>query len=245
MASFDDTDAAGFSESDLNFARKTFYRDCPNGYCSKRKFLTFLQKSSLQTLQKSSRSNPLFQTLLTRQHYRQSKKFFAMMFDIYDQNHDGQLDFNEYIYALSALTGANRLRTIETLYKFFDTNQQGFITRQEFNTRKKLAAQFLGQYKTGINDNLSYEQAFNTMDTNKDGRISKDEFIQWHLQDHLTADESKPTKRRTKILRNLSNLVDIRGQIKTSSLQQQNDKNSVDAWLETTMNVNSNNTNLE
>ena len=83
------------------------------------------------------------------------------------------------------------------------------------------------------------------MDTNKDGRISKDEFIQWHLQDHLTADESKPTKRRTKILRNLSNLVDIRGQIKTSSLQQQNDKNSVDAWLETTMNVNSNNTNLE
>ncbi|CAF1651135.1 unnamed protein product, partial [Rotaria magnacalcarata] len=25
------------------------------------------------------------------------------------------------------------------------------------------------------------------MDTNKDGQISKEEFIQWHLHDHLTS----------------------------------------------------------
>lgn len=157
-----------------------------------------------------------------------------MMFDIYDRNHDGQLDFNEYIYALSGITGANRLRTVETLYNFFDTNNQGFITRQEFNARKKLAAQFLGQYKTGIDDILSYGQAFNTMDTNQDGRISKDEFIQWHLRDHLASDELKPVKRRTRLLRNL------RGQIKTSTLQPKdpiNQRNPIDAWLETTMNV--------
>lgn len=241
MASSNDNET-GFSESDIHFARKTFFRDCPNGYCSKRKFLTFIRKSSVHTsLQKSSKSNVFTQTLITRQNSRQSRKFFSMMFDIYDQNHDGQLDFNEYIYALSALTGANRLRTIETLYNFFDSNHQGYITQQEFNSRKKLAAQFLGQYKTGINDNLSYEQAFNTMDTNKDGKISKEEFIQWHLENHLISDETKPIKKRTRLLKNLSNLVDIRGQIKTSSLQQpQNDNNKcpIDAWLETTMNVN-------
>jgi Ca2+-binding EF-hand superfamily protein len=167
-----------------------------------------------------------------------------MMFDIYDQNHDGQLDFNEYIYALSALNGGNRLRTIETLYNFFDINNQGYITQQEFNSRKKLAAQFLGQYKTGINDNLSYEQAFNTMDTNHDGKISKEEFIQWHLQDRLISDETKPMKKRTRLLKNLTHLVDIRGQIKTSTLRQQDDQNNknpiVDAWLETTINVNHN-----
>ncbi|CAF2677605.1 unnamed protein product [Rotaria sp. Silwood2] len=243
MASYSDNET-GFSESDIHFARKTFFRDCPNGYCSKRKFLTFIRKSAVQTsVQKPTLPTLFFQTLATRQNHRQSRKFFSMMFDIYDQNHDGQLDFNEYLYALSALTGANRLRTIETLYNFFDINNQGYITRHEFNSRKKLAAQFLGQYKTGIKDNLSYEQAFNTMDTNKDGRISKEEFIQWHLRDHLTPDDAKPVKKRTRILKNLTTLVDIRGQIKTSSLQNHdnnnNNKSPIDAWLETTMNANS------
>jgi Ca2+-binding EF-hand superfamily protein len=238
MASYNET---GFSESDVDFARKTFFRDCPNGYCSKRKFLTFIRKPPVHTsLQKSTQSNPFLQALITIQNCRQSRKFFSMMFDIYDQNHDGKLDFNEYIYALSALTGANRLHTIETLYNFFDINNRGYITHHEFNSRKKLAAQFLGQYKTGINDHLSYEEAFNTMDTNKDGKISKEEFIQWHLKDYFTAEEIKPMKKRTRLLKNLSNLVDIRGQIKTSSLQQHDNKSPIDAWLETTMNVNNN-----
>jgi Ca2+-binding EF-hand superfamily protein len=244
MVSYNDNET-GFSDSDIHFACETFYRDCPDGYCTKRKFLTFIRKSSAHTSsQKPTRSNIFVQAFISRQNYRQSRKFFSMMFDIYDQNHDGQLDFNEYIYALSSLTGANRYRTIETLYKFFDINNQGYITRQEFNSRKKIAAQFLGEYKTGINDNLSYEEAFNTMDTNKDGRISKEEFIQWHLQDRLTADDIKPVKKRTRLSKKLSTLVDIRGQIKTSTLQQHdntnNNKSPIDAWLETTMNVNNN-----
>lgn len=254
MASYNQNET-GFSESDIHFARETFYRDCPNGYCTKQKFLTFIRKSPVQiSSYKSTFSKLILQTWITRQNYRQSRKFLSMMFDIYDQNHDGQLDFDEYIYALTALNGTNRLRTIETLYKFFDTNNQGYITRHEFNSRKKLAAQFLGQYKIGINDHLSYEQAFNTMDTNKDGRISREEFVQWHLKDHSISDETKPVKKRTRILKNLSTLVDIRGQIKTSSLQHHdshydnninyqdhhhsNNKSPIDAWVEATVNTN-------
>ncbi|CAF3951528.1 unnamed protein product [Adineta steineri] len=216
----------GFSESDIHFARKTFIRDCPNGRCSKRKFLTFIRKSTLQKIHQSN--VPFFKTL---QYYRRRKKFFSMMFDIYDRNHDGELDFDEYLYALSALSGANRLRTIETLFCFFDTNNQGYITREEFNSRKIIAAECLGQAKTGIKDKLLYEQAFNTMDVDKDGRISKDEFIQWHLNDHLKLDETKSIKKRTRLLRTISNLVDGRGPI---------EKNPVDISLDMTMNINTN-----
>jgi Ca2+-binding EF-hand superfamily protein len=226
-----DDNESGFSSSDIHFARQTFYRDCPNGRCSKRKFLTFIRKSC--SLQKPLESN--IHLIQIFQNHRQSKKFFSLMFDIYDRNHDGELDFDEYLYALSAISGANRLRTIETLFQFFDRHNQGYITREEFNSRKKLAAQFLGQYKTGIQKNFLFDKAFNAMDLDQDGRISKEEFIQWHLKDHSIPEEIKPVRRRTRLFKNLSTFVDIRGQIKTSSLQQEN-KNP----LETAMNISNN-----
>ncbi|CAF3421783.1 unnamed protein product [Rotaria socialis] len=219
---------SGFSENEVHGARIAFFRDCPNGSCSKQKFLTFIRKSCVQ--KKRSPSNIRIINFL--KDYRHCKKFFSMMFDVYDRNHDGQLDFDEYIYALSAITGANRLRTIETLFKFFDIENQGFITRKEFDSRKKLAAQFLGQYKPGITDNL-YEKAFSTMDTNKDGFISKEEFIQWHLQDHSMSQGDKSIKKRPRLLRISTTPLNINGQIKTSSLQGK-DKHSIDLWLEAT-----------
>jgi Ca2+-binding EF-hand superfamily protein len=213
--SFTDDNESGFSETDIHFARQTFFRDCPNGRCSKQRFLTFIRQS-----QKPIELN--IHIVKIFQNYRQSRKFFSMMFDIYDRNHDGELDFDEYLYALSAISGANRLRTIETLFKFFDIHNQGYITREEFNSRKKLAAQFLGHYQTGVQDTLLYDQAFNAMDLNKDGQISKEEFIQWHLKDHDLLEETKPMRKRIRLLRNLSTLVDIRGQTKTSSLEHRN-----------------------
>ena len=93
MSLLDDKES-GFSDGDIHFARRTFFRDCPNGRCSKQKFLTFIRKAYLQ--------RPLslnIRTVKVLQNYRQSKKFFSMMFDIYDRNHDGELDFDEYLYA--------------------------------------------------------------------------------------------------------------------------------------------------
>ncbi|CAF1455877.1 unnamed protein product [Rotaria sordida] len=222
----------GFSDNDIDCSRKAFFYDCPNGRCSKRKFLTFIRKSYLQKFNQSN-----IHIIKNLQNYRYSKKFFSMMFDIYDQNHDGELDFDEFIYALSAITGANRLYTIETLFKFFDIYNQGYITQKEFNSRKKLAAQFLGQYKPDMKDNLLYEKAFNTMDIDKDGRISKEEFIQWYLKDHSILHDKKPIRKRTHSLKNSTTSLNSKGQIKTSSLQQQ-DKYPIDLWLETTMNIN-------
>lgn len=227
-------DDLGFSELDIYFARQTFFRDCPNGCCSKQKFLTFIRKSTFQTPIRSK-----IHLIKVLQTYRQSKKFFSMMFDVYDLNHDGELDFDEYLHALSAIGGTNRLRTLETLFSFFDTNNQGYITRKEFDSRKKLAGQFLGKYKTGIKNNLLYERAFNAMDLDKDGQISKEDFIQWHLKDDLKLEETRPATKRTHLLQNSSALIGIRDRIITSSFQHET-KDSINMWLDASGNINNN-----
>lgn len=223
----------GFSEEDVEFARKTFYRDCPGGRCSKRKFLTFIRKSYIQKCNHSS-----YNIIRSLQNYRHVKKYFSMMFDVYDRNHDGTLDFYEYMYALSSITGNNPSRTIETLFEFFDVHNQGYITRKEFNSRKKVAAKFLGEYKPGIKESFLYDQAFNAIDKDKDDRISKEEFIEWYLKDNLTLRDEKPVKSQRNLSKISSTLTNIKGYIKTSSLQQYRKKSSADIWVDKPTNNN-------
>ncbi|CAF0772712.1 unnamed protein product [Didymodactylos carnosus] len=150
----------GFTEQEIIYAYTTFMRDCPNGRCSKSQFKSFMRKSQ---------SNHV---------YKRTKNFFHMMFSIYDLNKDGEIDFKEYLYALSAVTCVNRLRMIATLFEFFDTHKRGFITKCEFEKKKKMANDFLHLQSNEEEITL----AFQSMDMDNDGLLTKEEFTRWHLQ---------------------------------------------------------------
>ncbi|XP_042776801.1 lysophosphatidylcholine acyltransferase 2 isoform X2 [Panthera leo] len=57
------------------------------------------------------------------------------LFTLFDRNHDGSIDFREYVIGLAVLCNpANTEDIIQMAFKLFDVDEDGFITEEEFST---------------------------------------------------------------------------------------------------------------
>lgn len=57
------------------------------------------------------------------------------LFALFDRNHDGSIDFREYVIGLAVLCNpANTEDIIQVAFKLFDVDEDGYITEQEFST---------------------------------------------------------------------------------------------------------------
>lgn len=57
------------------------------------------------------------------------------IFALFDRNNDGNIDFREYVIGLTVLCNpANTKKILQTSFKLFDLDKDGFITKQELAT---------------------------------------------------------------------------------------------------------------
>ncbi|XP_053457967.1 lysophosphatidylcholine acyltransferase 2 [Nycticebus coucang] len=57
------------------------------------------------------------------------------LFALFDRNHDGSIDFREYVIGLAVLCHpANTEEIIQVAFKLFDVDEDGYITEEEFST---------------------------------------------------------------------------------------------------------------
>uniref|UniRef100_F6ZNP6 Lysophosphatidylcholine acyltransferase 2 n=1 Tax=Equus caballus TaxID=9796 RepID=F6ZNP6_HORSE len=57
------------------------------------------------------------------------------LFALFDRNHDGSIDFREYVIGLAVLCNpANTEEIIQVAFKLFDVDEDGHITEEEFST---------------------------------------------------------------------------------------------------------------
>uniref|UniRef100_A0A8D2E0S7 Lysophosphatidylcholine acyltransferase 2 n=1 Tax=Sciurus vulgaris TaxID=55149 RepID=A0A8D2E0S7_SCIVU len=57
------------------------------------------------------------------------------LFALFDRNHDGSIDFREYVIGLAVLCHpANTEEIIQVAFKLFDIDEDGYITEEEFST---------------------------------------------------------------------------------------------------------------
>ncbi|XP_029780911.1 lysophosphatidylcholine acyltransferase 2 isoform X2 [Suricata suricatta] len=57
------------------------------------------------------------------------------LFALFDRNHDGSIDFREYVIGLAVLCHpANTEDIIQVAFKLFDLDEDGYITEEEFST---------------------------------------------------------------------------------------------------------------
>uniref|UniRef100_A0A452SCB0 Lysophosphatidylcholine acyltransferase 2 n=1 Tax=Ursus americanus TaxID=9643 RepID=A0A452SCB0_URSAM len=87
------------------------------------------------------------------------------LFALFDRNHDGSIDFREYVIGLAVLCNpANTEDIIQVAFKLFDVDEDGYITEEEFTTILQAALGVPDLDVSGLfreiaqGDSVSYEE---------------------------------------------------------------------------------------
>ena len=91
---------------------------------------------------------------------------------MYDTNQDDQIDFQEFMLALSIMGSGSAEENLKLIYRVFDVNGDGKMEKEELG-RVVEELRKLAQVGEDV-----VERAFAEMDTDNDGVVTEDEFVQ-------------------------------------------------------------------
>ena len=112
------------------------------------------------------------------------------LFDIFDSDGNGFVDFTELSSGLSVLCGGNRDDKVWAAFNLFDTDRDGYISEDEMTLYLTSVFKLLYATKPELQSSLGVSaaelgrvtahQAFEDADINHDGAISFEEFKHWY-----------------------------------------------------------------
>jgi len=98
---------------------------------------------------------------------------------IYDTNLDGEIDFREFMLALSVMSKGSAEDNLRQIFRLFDVNSDGRLEREELS-------RVVGELRKvgAVEEEDLVATAFTEMDANMDGTITQEEFVSACLREN-------------------------------------------------------------
>lgn len=150
-----------FTPKELNRWYRGFLKDCPSGTLSKEEFCHIYRNFF-------PFGNPT--------------KFAGYLFNMFDTNNDGTIDFKEFITALSVTSQGTMEEKLHWSFQLFDHNHDGYITRDEVlevtDSLYKMVGHMIQLPEDENSPQERINKLFEVLDTDRDGKINLEEFVE-------------------------------------------------------------------
>ena len=149
-----------FSKKEIQQWYKGFMRDAPSGYLDRAEFRRIYHS---------------FWSL------GDSNDFADMVFDQFDLNKNGMIEFSEFIASLSITARGSTEDKLKWAFDLHDVDKDGYISRSECLKTMQALYKMLGKIKLPEDEEtpeLKVQKLFEIMDTDNDDRINYKDFQQ-------------------------------------------------------------------
>ncbi|KAI8825164.1 calcium-binding protein NCS-1 [Fimicolochytrium jonesii] len=155
-----------FDKRELQQWYKGFMKDCPTGSLDRENFARIYKQ--------------FFP-------FGDSAAFANHVFDVFDENKNGTVDFKEFISALSVTSRGRIDEKLVWSFQLYDINNDGYITRDEMYQIVEAIYKMVGNMVKLPEDedtaDKRVEKIFTLMDSNGDGKLDMEEFREGSQKD--------------------------------------------------------------
>ncbi|GAA48711.1 Neurocalcin-delta [Clonorchis sinensis] len=155
-----------FSEHQIKKWYKEFIKDCPSGLLNRATFLSMYTQFFPDG---------------------KARPFYEHLFRTFDQDGSGNIDFTEFLTAISITQSGDPEEKLDLAFQLYDIDRNGTIEESEMTQIITAIHLMVGEVDTRENNPGERTRAiFQKMDANSDKLLTKEEFIKGCLSDeHL------------------------------------------------------------
>ncbi|KAG0709515.1 EF-hand [Suillus ampliporus] len=155
-----------FLTSSSHYRYKGFLKDCPSGQLDKTEF------------------SRIYKQFFP---FGDPGDFADYVFNVFDENKNGTIDFKEFICALSVTSRGRLDEKLKWAFQLYDIDKDGYITYDEMlqivSSIYKMTGQMVKLPADEDTPEKRVDKIFRNMDRDKDAKLTYDEFVEGSKQD--------------------------------------------------------------